>query len=380
MATDDFFGAQTEQSRVKASIVAKYFDGWSHVMAPIARKEGRCIQYIDLFSGPGKYEDGSESTPLLVLRKAIAKPKVHDLLICVFNDADPANAAALRQAIDELPGIGALKHRPEVCSTPVDDQVTRLYEATAGVPTLTFIDPFGYKGLSMRLVQASLKGWGCDCIFFFNFRRVNAAIDNDFMEGHIKALFSTDDARRLRQQLEGLPPQDREAKVAQELVRALKGKQDGHAGKGATRYVLQFAFKTDSGSRTSHYLVFATKHPRGYSIMKDIMAKESSWAEGGVPSYICSPAPRERLLWDDLDDPLADLEQELAEAFAGQALTVTKVYELHGVGRPYTLANYKEVLRRLEAKGAITASPPAAERPPNTMGDGVVIQFPPLTT
>jgi three-Cys-motif partner protein len=376
MVTNDFFGEQTKQSRVKARIVAKYFDGWSNVMAPIAKQRGECIQYSDLFSGPGKYADGSESTPLLVLRKAIAKPDIHDLLVCVFNDADPANAAALRQAIDQLPGLEALKHRPQVHRMAVNEEVTRLYEGTAFVPTLTFIDPWGYKGLSMRIIQASLKDWGCDSIFFFNFRRVNAAIDNDCMEGHIKDLFDTDDTRHFRQQLEGLPPQEREARVVQELVHALKGKHGGKKG----QYVMQFAFKTDSGSRTSHYLVFATKHPLGQKIMKDIMAKESSYAEGGVPSYTCSPAPRQRLLWDDLDDPLADLERGLSEAFAGQAITVAKLYERHGLDKPYTLANYKEVLRRLELRGAITATPPATERLPNTMGDGVVIRFPAART
>jgi three-Cys-motif partner protein len=192
VATTDFFTGQTEQSRTKAHIVAKYFDSWSNALAAHARKRGECLQYIDLFAGRGRYEDGSESTPLLVLRKAIAKPKLHDLFVSVFNDADPENAAGLRRAIDALPGLDRLRHRPEVYNDPVDQQVTALFEKKHLVPTLTFLDPFGYKGLSMRLIRATLKDWGCDCIFFFNFNRVNAAIHNDSVEEHITPIHFSD--------------------------------------------------------------------------------------------------------------------------------------------------------------------------------------------
>jgi hypothetical protein len=51
----------------------------------------------------------------------------------------------------------------------VDEQVTQLIERTHLPPTLSFLDPFGYKGLSNRLIQAYLKDFGCECIFFFNY-------------------------------------------------------------------------------------------------------------------------------------------------------------------------------------------------------------------
>jgi three-Cys-motif partner protein len=372
MATTDFFTDQTQQSRTKARIVSKYFDGWSNVIGPVARKRGVAIQYIDLFAGPGRYEDGAESTPLLVLRKAIEKPKIHDIFASVFNDADPANATALSMAIDALPGIGRLKHKPQVYNEPVDEQVTSLFENTNLVPTLTFIDPFGYKGLSMRLIQATLEDWGCDCIFFFNFNRINAAIHNDSVEEHITALFDAENARQLRQQLTGLRPFEREAKVIEELAAAVKKKH--------SKYVLHFSFLNESGSRTSHYLVFATKHPRGCKIMKDIMARESSWVEDGLPSFACSPRPRERSLFDDLSDPVIELGGMLLETFAGKKLTVAEVYEQHGLSLRYMPSHYREALRRLECDGKVAATPLAAERRANTMADHVLITFPPQET
>jgi hypothetical protein len=98
-------------------------------------------------------------------------------------------------------------------------------------------------------------------------------------------------------------------------------------------------------------------------------------AAGGVPSHVRGPAPRERTLFDALEDPLTELGQSLLEAFAGQALRVDEVYERHGRGGPYTLAHYKDALKRLEEAGRVTAMPPAGERRARTMADHVVVGF-----
>src|SRR5262249_303009 len=155
------------------------------------------------------------------------------------------------------------------------------------------------KGLSMRLIQGALKGWGCDCVFFFNFNRVNMALHNADVEEHILNLFDADDASLLRLGLKGLSAAQQEARVMQELRDAITRKHGKH--------VLHFGFLNDTGRRTSHHLVFATKHPLGCKIMKGIMAKESSWTEGGVPSFVCSPVPTQRSLFDAAGDPTVEL-------------------------------------------------------------------------
>jgi hypothetical protein len=111
--------------------------------------------------------------------------------------------------------------------------------------------------------------------------------------------------------------------------------------------------------------------------MKEIMARESSWADGGVPSHACSPAPRQRTLFEAIEDPLVELETALLECFAGQRLPVEEVWKRHGLNSRFPERNYKEVLRRLEGANRITATPPAVERAANTMGDRVVLEFPP---
>jgi three-Cys-motif partner protein len=158
----------------------------------------------------------------------------------------------------------------------------KLFSSIKLVPTLFFVDPWGYKGLSLQLVNAVLKDWGCDCIFFFNYNRINMGLTNPMVQEHMAALFGDKRAQELRVRLDGLSPEDREICIVEELCAALGARQ---AGARQERYVLPFSFKNDAGTRTSHHLIFVSKHPLGYSIMKEIMAAESSLHEQGVPSF-----------------------------------------------------------------------------------------------
>ena len=87
------------------------------------------------------------------------------------------------------------------------------------------------------------------------------------------------------------------------------------------KFVLPFRFKNETGSRTTHKLVFVTKSFRGYSIMKEVMAKESSTADQGVPSFTYSPADESMPLLFSLQRPLDELKEMLLRDFAGQKLS-----------------------------------------------------------
>jgi len=223
--------------------------------------------------------------------------------------------------------------------------------------------------LSLQLVNSVLKDWGCDCIFFFNYNRINMGLTNPFVREHMAALFGEERAELLRQKLETLAPVDRESCIVEELCNAL--------GEARKRYVLPFGFKNDSGTRTSHHLIFVSKHPLGYGIMKEIMAKESSLHEQGVPSFQYSPADKRFPLLFELNRPMDDLEEMLRVDFAGQSLPMKAVYERHHVGRRFIAKNYKDALKKLEDKKAIVCDPPSSKRKKDTFGDNVKVTFPP---
>jgi three-Cys-motif partner protein len=369
-----FFEEQKEQSQVKAKIVAKYFDAWSKVMIGNKRSYGMIdkLSYIDLFCGPGRYDDGSKSTPIMVLENAIANPELAELLVAMFNDKDEDNVESLKKAISELKGIEKLKHRPEIFCAEVDRDAQEMFAGTNLCPTFSFVDPFGYKGLSAQFIQSIIKDWGCDCVFFFNYSRINAGISNPMVAKHMDALFGENRAERMRGYVRDLSSRKREIYILEELAEALKDM--------GAKFVLPFRFKRPDAQRTSHALVFVTKNIRGYEIMKDIMARESSIEDQGVPSFSYSPAEAATPLLFSLARPLEALADDLTEKFAGKTMTMKEIYDSHHVDTPYIIKNYKKALIELEEAGRIEANPPASKRKimkgERTFADTVVVTFP----
>ena len=369
MAKTKFFDERSDQSTVKARIVEKYFYAWARVIMPSAEKSGSRIAYIDLYAGPGRYKDGAASTPLLVLQHAIQHPKLSQMLVAFLNDAANDNATTLQSEIDKLPGIEKLKHKPVVSCGEIDEEAEKYFEQAKLVPSFSFVDPFGYKGLSLKIVKGVIKDWGCDCVFFFNYNRINAGITNPNVADHMDALFRKERADALRSRLEGLRPDLREALILEELaaeIKALGGK-----------YVLPFTFKNSSGTRISHKLVFVSKSFKGYSIMKDIMAKESSTEDQGVPSLTYSPADASMPLLFSLQRPIDELGASLLKDLAGGELSVTEIYEQHSVDTPYVLKNYKDILSQLEEAGKVGVRSLKGKRRKGTFADHLLVKFPP---
>jgi three-Cys-motif partner protein len=367
--TDDFFNRPSEQSRVKAAIVSKYFDAWSKV---IVRNVSSRLAYFDLFAGCGRYRDGTESTPLLVLRKAISSRIIHPGLLLFFNESNPAYATDLDRELRSVKGYELLASNIQITREEVGEATVGLVDRWQGVPTLFFIDPWGYKGLSLRLIEATLRNKGSECIFFFNYNRINPALNNLLVKEPMEELFGEARVSALNTKLTGLSPHLREARILEELCSALK--------ESGARFVLTFPFTDEHGTRTSHYLIFATKHRKGHDIMKTILDRASSEHDQGVPSLGFSTAATGQGFLFSLNAPLEDLKAALLNEFAGQSLTMGVVFARHNVGRKFTQKNYKTALAELEAEGAIHADPPSNERPRGTFANHVLIRFPKRST
>ena len=366
LAASKFFDEQTDQSEIKARIIQKYFYAWANVIMPSVKGNGNKIAYIDLYAGPGRYKDGAASTPLLVLEHAIASPAMAEMLVSLFNDVDANISQTLESEIAKLPGIEKLAHKPQVLCGTVGEDAEKYFNETRLVPSFSFVDPFGYKGLSLKIVNGVIKDWGCDCVFFFNYGRINAGITNELVRPHIDALFGEARANELRATLPNKSPHEREILILESLANAIKDM-------GGT-FVLPFRFKR--GQRTSHSLIFVSKHFKGYEIMKSIMAKESSTEDQGVASFAYSPADASTPLLFSLSRPFEALQQMLVDQFAGETITMKQIYLQHSIDTPYISKNYKDALREMESKGLISATPSAAERNKNTFADHVTVTFP----
>jgi three-Cys-motif partner protein len=354
-----FFDEQTEQSQVKTEIVRKYFSAWASVMLGAQKKWRKGmdpeIAYFDLFAGEGRYKDGAKSTPILILEEAIRNPKLTRSLITFFNEKQLSSYSKLCSEIAAVPMLSSLKYQPEVRNQEIDDDFAdRLMQWNNRPPTLFFLDPWGYKGLSLKLIRTVLTGFGCDCIFFFNYSRVNAAISNPLMEKHIAAIFGNQRAQKLRNEVSvARNARQRQLLIIDALKEAIK--QLGGD------YCIEYFFLNDRGSRMSHFLILASKNRKAYDIMKDIMARESSSKSAGVP--LLGFDPRDSFQ-PDLFQPnfIDDLAQELMIKFAGECLSVQAIFDQHNYGTRYVFQNYQEALKLLEQRGQIIGDPPIENR------------------
>jgi three-Cys-motif partner protein len=237
MPTEDFFKESREQSRIKARIVAKYFWAWAKVITSRMGGQDKRIAYVDLFAGPGQYGDQTTSTPVIVLKKAIKEHDLRENLVTIFNDKNAANVQSLQETIKAIPDIEKLRYEPQVRNEDVGQKIIEAFSQAKLIPTFLFVDPWGYKGLSLGLINSVLQNWGSDCVFFFNYNRINPGLSNDLVRKHMNDLFGESRAGAIREKLNGLSPEEREALIKKELSTALK--------ELGAKFVLHFTFRNE---------------------------------------------------------------------------------------------------------------------------------------
>ncbi|MPN03124.1 hypothetical protein SDC9_150347 [bioreactor metagenome] len=301
----------------------------------------------------------------MILRYSISEPLIRDRIKILFNDMDQANVQSLKNMVDSFPGIEKLKYKPQIENSEVNEKVCTEFENIKLIPTFSFVDPWGYKGLSLRLINSVLKDWGCDSVFFFNYSRISMGIMNDAVLPHMEALFGKKRIAELRERLPKENPEKKELIIVENLCNALR--EYGH------RYVLPFRFKSCNSDRISHHLIFVTKHFKGYDIMKSIMADESSDCDEGIGSFEYNPAssmPKQSLLFQ-LSRPFEDLKGIILDDYRGRTILMKELYQEHSIDKPFTRKNYKDALLQLEKEGKIVTS----KHKKNTFSEKVKITF-----
>lgn len=376
LLNENFFAEQSEASKIKSQIVSKYLDGWSLIIGSWAPK----LVYADFFAGRGRYEDGKPSTPLEAITNVASRPKLVGKVQMVFNEF---NEDFHRQLSDNVlchEQTSSLAFKPIIQNNdfqglPAIEQLRNwLGLPSSGTlpPSLVFVDPWGYKGLSLQHLSDILKHKGCEIIFFFNYNRINGALSNSFMKKHMALLFGQEKADSLKKEL-GLikkRPTAREAII----IKAVKQVLLSHL---APKQVFVQDFRFKKGNRISHHVIFATTHPKGFGLMKDIMSTESASYPDGLPSYQYSQNPSNQF---GLFDGLVVIGQQLLSFYSGRSLTHKEVYDNHQFTGPYTSKNYKDALLWLEETRQVIVKPERSMRRlyngRPTLGENVMITFP----
>jgi hypothetical protein len=207
-------------------------------------------------------------------------------------------------------------------------------------------------------------GFGNDLIFFFNYRRVNAAVSNERFAQRMEEMFGHDHAVKLAADVSLLRGFRRE----QVIVKAIAEELSEHVAK----YVQWFRFAA-KGREATHYLFFVSKSSKGHELMTDIMAQRSSRTVGGVSTFEFSDSGGQAEM--SFVDEVEKHATQFLTIFADTELKVEEIHESYAPGRQVQRKTVKEALRRLEARDLIEIEPPAASRRDGTLADSATVTF-----
>ncbi len=363
MSTSNFFEKQTLSSRVKASIVAEYFPSYAKIIS--SKHVPRRIGYYDLFAGPGKYDDGNPSTPILLARNCVKDSYLRERVWMVFNDKEYKEA--LEQNFTQEFPTGTFTQKvyfrdQEVgtCQGINTFLVTDTMENGKNeCPAVLFIDPFGYKNIDTSIIAKFLSFWGNEAFIFINTKRINPAFENDKFDLILRELFpcSYEEtkanirlkwtvAERLQYIIDSL------GREYQKLV-PIKGREQV--------YYTAFKFQEEDSVTTSHYILHITKSIRGFDLIKQIYTDFANVGTifDGVNTYTFDPklgSQNSSLdLFDTKSENIDVLKETLYSTFKDQTLTAIEIFESHQIKTLYSRNHYTEALRRLVNEGRVTS-------------------------
>lgn len=371
--TDNFFAVQKEKSRVKTLIVTEFFKAYFPIINATFQRD---IWYIDLFCGPGCYEDGSASTPIKLLDviDSFKDDAVRARLKIVFNDHNKDYTEKLRQHIQMHPVLPRLKYQPQILNLKASEVDLSTY-TRGNNPIFSFVDPWGYKDVSMSQVWSLVKNRGSDCVLFFNSDRILQDISKPANAQDFQQIFGDlfEDAKAI--QTDSTMSQRKKAEAFLTLFsKNLYLTVQKEYGNKFKIFVLPFYVEADDKEKTSHYIVFISKAHKAIQEMRKVMIKHgnSISAELGYDSK----DEMQISLLNRNDDSSESIIKTIKTIFSqhqqfyGTKYTVASLSELmdrHEMWTmyrvlPYSLQEVKSAIQKLHQRGCINVILPEGKR------------------
>jgi len=360
MSENTFFEQQTISSKIKASIVSEYFPSYCKII--VKKHKPREIRYIDLFAGPGLYEDGKPSTPILIGRHCNSDDFLKQNVKMIFND-NQYSTVLKENFCREFPD-GTFSKKPHFGKSTVGEspEITKFLVVSTHVdkhneqPSLLFIDPFGYKGIETKVLAEFLKNWGNEIFLFVNTKRIHPALENDKFESLMEDLFPTT-LIQIRQ--------DRrfKATVSERLALIIEclGNEYKKLLNTEELYYTAFKFQEEDSDATSHYILHITKGARGYDLIKTTYNDFANVGTlfDGVNTYTFDAKKFENPVSElfDLNSINIDkLKDDIYVKYRRRKLNANDLFEHDHTGGLYSRTHYTEALRRLVEEKKLVSS------------------------
>ena len=356
MKENHFFEQQTMSSRIKASIISEYFPKYCNII--INKHKPIELRYIDLFAGPGKYEDVNVSTPLLVARNCIKNNFLQQHVRFIFND-NTYKEQLEKNFFEEFPK-GSFVINPFFGDRTVGEwgKITQYLIRNTHVgnynesPALLFIDPFGYKGIETNVLAQFLQNWGNEIFIFINTKRIHPALENEKFESLMRDLFPTTyeiiKSNRKYKQSVGERLQLIIDYLGLEYQKILNSKV----------YYTAFRFQEEDIDTTSHYILHLTKGKRGFDLIKTIYNDFANVGTifDGINTYtfdvkkINNPIAE---LFDVSKQNIEILKENIYSSYKGKTITAFELFEEHQITGNYCRSHYAKALRELVEENRI---------------------------
>lgn len=272
-----FFAEQSANSEVKMQIVLTAFKLWLSDV-----KNNKRLNYIDLFCGPGVYDDGTLSTPVCILQEICATEKLARQFYVILNDNDKDAMARLRRAMANIRNYKYI--RSVTTSTNDNSDYNNWPDIENDEHSFVFLDPFGWKGINKAYIRRMLENPNCEMVLLFSFNQFNRFKNYDEIDGIFEDLFTNAELSEIKQFCAMNPGYQNERFIFDMYVKSItNGLSDCH--------IIPFKFQIAISLKTSHYLIFIVRNAARAKTLADALRNFANYKDDCLCYSTKSDAP-----------------------------------------------------------------------------------------
>lgn len=269
--TDESNYQGREQSLVKHRILQRYLQRFAFIIGSWADS----ITYIDCFAGPWKsrsdrYEDTSFAIAIKELRAARDElARIHPTatplkLRCLFIEKTKSAYQQLAKYAETINDI-EIATRPGELEGLIDEIVSFVKSAKTKTFPFVFIDPKGWTGFDLHVIQPLLQLKPGEVLINFMTEHIRRFIDSPLAQTResFERLFG--DAA-FRERLAGLSQHERDDVCVNQYMQAVQLK-------GNFRFASAAVVLHPEKDRSHFHLIYLTRDPRGIDVFKEAERK-----------------------------------------------------------------------------------------------------------
>ncbi len=358
---DDTLWDMKPHTAMKHTILRRYLQGF---YPKLSRWHDR-IMVVDGFAGPGVYKGGEDGSPIVALDALQEHSHFANMADCRFTFLFVEER---KDRVEVLQGILAERSvvdnvEPRVSHGTFEHHVVGALaelRREPGMPAFFLLDPFGVKGLPLRVLREIAEFPKSELLVSFMYQSTNRFRTTPELQPHLDEFFGTREWAKA-EQFEG---EQRKLFLRGLYQRQLKGV--------GMEYVRTFEMK-DELNQPEYFLAFATHSAEGLRVMEDAMWKADR-SRGTEFSDYSAPSPLQGILIPP-EPAYADLEALLLGHFRGRrSVPIREINEFILKSTDFRETHGKTTLKDAAAKSAVTIDRPL-DKPPNYWGEGTTVTF-----